>query len=64
MKFHVPEMSCGHCTAAITKEIANLDPGAEVSTDLESHMVELTTSQPETAVIHAIKIAGYDAEPA
>lgn len=64
MKIHVPEMSCGHCTAAITKEIASLDPGAEVTTDLSSQMIELTTSQSEAAVINAIKLAGYDASPA
>mgnify|MGYP001822163704 CR=1 FL=1 len=61
MKFHVPEMSCGHCTAAISKEIAVLDPAAEVSTDLDAHTVEVTTSQTVGAVIEAIKSAGYDA---
>ena len=63
MKFHVPEMSCSHCTAAITKEISSLDPGAEVSADPETHIVELTTSQSEAAVIGAIKSAGYEAAP-
>lgn len=63
MKFHVPSMSCGHCTAAITKEIEVLDPAAEVSTDLDARMVEVTTSQTDRAVIEAIKFAGYEAAP-
>ncbi len=61
MKFHVPDMSCGHCTAVINKEIAVLDPAAEVSTDLDARTVEVTTSQTEGAVVVAIKAAGYDA---
>lgn len=35
MEFHVPEMSCGHCSAAITKEITTLDPGAKVTADFD-----------------------------
>lgn len=63
MKFHVPDMSCGHWTAAITKEIAVLDPAAQVSTDLDARTVEVTTSQTDGAVIEAIKSAGYEAAP-
>lgn len=63
MKFHVTGMSCGHCTAAITKEIEVLDPAAEVSTDLDARTVEVTTSQTDEAVIEAIKSAGYEAAP-
>lgn len=64
MKFHVPDMSCGHCTAAITKEINALDPQAKVLTDLETRMVEVSTPQPDAAVLGAIKNAGYEAAPA
>ena len=63
MKFHVPNMSCGHCTAAITKGIASLDPGAEITTDLDARTVDVTTEQPNEVVIGAIKAAGYDASP-
>ena len=64
MKFHVPDMSCGHCTAAITRQIASVDPQAKVTTDLDAHTVEITTTQPEAAMIDAIKAAGYGATPA
>ena len=63
MKFHVPDMSCGHCTAAITKEITALDPQAKVATDLDARTVEVMTRQPNAAVINAIKAAGYEAAP-
>lgn len=61
MKFHVPDMSCGHCTAAITKEIAALDPAAKVATDLDARTVSVETAQADNAVAAAIKAAGYDA---
>ena len=61
MKVRVPDMSCGHCTASITREIASLDPQATVTTDLDARTVEVTTGQPDGAVIAAIKAAGYDA---
>jgi copper chaperone len=64
VKFHVPDMSCGHCTAAITREIAALDPQAKVSTDLGARTVEVATSRSDGAVIEAIKAAGYGAAPA
>ncbi|NNF70695.1 MAG: heavy-metal-associated domain-containing protein [Rhodobacteraceae bacterium] len=59
MKFHVPEMSCGHCTSAITKEIATLDPGAKVATDLDERTVDIETAQTRADVAAAIKAAGY-----
>ena len=64
MKFHVPAMSCDHCTAAITKEIESLDPQAKVTADLEARTVEVTTNRPNATVIDAIKAAGYESAPA
>ena len=63
MKFHVPNMICGHCTAAITQNIASLDPGAEITTNLDARTVDVTTEQTIEMVMGAIKSAGYDASP-
>lgn len=63
MRLHVPEMSCGHCTAAIGKAIAALDPGAKVETDLGTRTVDVVTSKADEAVIGAIRSAGYDSAP-
>ncbi|TRD15598.1 heavy-metal-associated domain-containing protein [Palleronia caenipelagi] len=63
MRFHVPEMSCGHCTATITKEIAALDPLAKVTTDLEQQFVAVETALSPDEIVSAIKAAGYDATP-
>lgn len=64
MKFHVPDMSCGHCTAAITKGVKGIDPGAEVLTDLDARIVTVTSQQSEEQVKTAINAAGYEASSA
>lgn len=61
MKFHVPDMSCGHCTAAISKSIKTTDPTAQVDTDLETRIVSVKTSSQPDAILQSIKSAGYDA---
>ena len=62
MRFSVPEMSCGHCTASIEKSIKAIDPAAAVSTDLEEHSVSVDSKLPAADVLQAITDAGYDAE--
>lgn len=61
MKFHVPDMSCGHCTATISKSIKTADPTAQVETDLETRIVSVKTSSQPDAIQQSIKSAGYDA---
>jgi len=63
-KFSVPEMSCGHCTAAIEKSIKALDPNAAVKCDLDSRTAEIESAFSEEAIAHAIKDAGYESRPA
>jgi len=54
-------MSCGHCTAAIEKSVKAADPAAKVACDLSTHMVEIESALPESALGEAISEAGYDA---
>jgi copper chaperone len=61
--FSVPDMSCGHCTAAITKAIGALDATARVQCDLAAHKVAVQSSAPEAALIAAMEQAGYAATP-
>ncbi|WP_040819409.1 heavy-metal-associated domain-containing protein [Litoreibacter arenae] len=64
MKFHVPKMSCGHCTAAIQKGIKAKDPTAEVTTELETRNVLVTSRLAQADVQQAILDAGYEATAA
>lgn len=61
MKFHVPDMSCGHCTAAITKSLQAADKTALVGTDLSAREVSVDSTLDADMVIAVIKSAGYAA---
>ncbi len=60
-RFSVPDMSCGHCTAAIEKAIAAIDPAAKVSCDLGARIVDVESSLNEQALSETIREAGYEA---
>lgn len=58
--FSVPDMSCGHCTAAIEKAISAIDPTATVSCDLDTRTVAVESFVSDRAVCEAIREAGYE----
>ena len=62
-RYSVPEMSCGHCTAAIERQIKAADSAAEVACDLGERTVTVTTSLPADALLAAFREAGYEATP-
>ena len=64
MKFHVPEMSCNHCTAAIDKAITAADAGAKVKADLDSKIVEIASTLDAASLRAVLEKAGYPATPA
>ena len=61
---NVPDMSCGHCKAAIEKALHGLDATAEIKVDLDSKTVEVPDSLPLDKVQAALKAEGYDSTPA
>lgn len=64
MKFHVPDMSCGHCTAAIGKAVKAADPEAEIRTDLGAKTVTIASQRGQAALLAVLQEAGYPASPA
>jgi len=62
MKFSVPDMSCGHCTAAIEKAVKAADPAATINCDVPTHVVSVDTSLSGADIGAAIKAAGYESE--
>jgi len=59
-KLNVPEMSCGHCKAAIEKAVAGIDANASVSVDLENRTVSIESAAADAALIDALKAEGYE----
>ena len=62
-RFHVPDMSCGHCTASIETALKALDPEARVACDLSARTVSVQSARPDPDLVAAMKDAGYEAEP-
>ncbi|SFC99271.1 heavy-metal-associated domain-containing protein [Tropicimonas isoalkanivorans] len=60
-QFSVPEMSCGHCTAAIEKAVKAVDADAKVDCDLKDRTVRIDSALPPEALKSAIAEAGYAA---
>ena len=59
MKFNVPDMTCGHCVATVTKAVKALDPAAEVKADLAGKTVTVQSAVPAAVVAKALDGAGY-----
>lgn len=60
--FHVPDVSCGHCVAAITNELTKLTGVQEVGVDLETKLVTVRHdgTVTDTVLREGIEEAGYD----
>ena len=63
-KFNVPDMSCGHCTAAIEKAVTAADEGADLEFDLETHTVTVSSTLDDAALAGILEKEGYPATPA
>ena len=60
--YSVPGVSCGHCRAAITEEVAPLAGVESVDVDLEAKRVAVRGDDLDDAAIRAaIEEAGYEA---
>lgn len=61
--FHIPDMSCGHCKAAVQKAITVLDPGAQINFDMETRRIALDSTMDASKVQATLADAGYPATP-
>ena len=60
--YTVVGMTCGHCVAAVTEEVAQLPGVTAVDVDLASGGLTVTSDAPvdESAVRAAVEEAGYE----
>jgi copper chaperone CopZ len=59
--YQVTGMTCGHCVAAVTREVEALEPVTDVRVELASGDVTVTSERPLTdeEIALAIDEAGY-----
>jgi copper chaperone len=61
--YSVPGMHCGHCKAAVTRELEAVAGVEGVNVDLKSKLVTVRGDElDDAALVAAIDEAGYDAE--
>lgn len=60
--FEVQGMTCGHCVNSVTSEIKKIDGVSDVSVDLVTGKVDVTSDQEliKSEVAAAIAEAGYE----
>ncbi|CAM3900477.1 heavy-metal-associated domain-containing protein [Roseateles saccharophilus] len=63
-RFTLPDMSCGHCVAAITEALKTADAQAEIQVDREARTAEVGSALPREALAAALTEAGYPPAPA
>jgi copper chaperone CopZ len=60
--YTVPEMSCGHCKASVTREVSTVDGVHSVDVDLDTKLVTVTGEHLDDGALRAaIEEAGYQA---
>lgn len=64
MRFNVPDMSCGHCKAAIERAMSSADAAAVLEFDLPARTVAIDSALPAAQVQAVLAEAGYPAQPA
>lgn len=58
-RFTLPDMSCGHCVAAITEALKAADAQARVEIDREARTAEVDSTLPREKLAAALTAAGY-----
>lgn len=61
--FNVPDMSCGHCTAAIEKATLAQDKTAVLTFDLAGRTVEITSTLDDAQIAGILTAEGYPNTP-
>lgn len=60
IQFEVNDMTCGHCTRAVTAAVKAVAPEVSVAIDLSEHAVRIDGAADPDAIEQAIREAGYN----
>jgi copper chaperone len=61
--FTLPDMSCGHCVAAITQALKAADAQARIEIDREARTAKVDSALPRATLVAVLSEAGYTPEP-
>ena len=59
IEFQVKDMSCGHCIKAVTASVKAVDATAEVTVDLATQRVKISSAAGVVSLQAAIEEAGF-----
>lgn len=59
IELNISAMTCGHCAAAVTKTVQQIDPKARVDIDLATKKVRIDSARDRATVEQALAQAGY-----
>jgi copper chaperone len=62
-RFNLPDMSCGHCVAAVTEALKDADARAGIQVDLASRTAQVDSTLPRETLAAALAEAGYPPAP-
>lgn len=60
--FSVPDMTCGHCNAAITEALEAVDDGVEIEANMQTREIDVRSTAGDAAILKALNDAGYPAQ--
>jgi len=58
-EFHLPDMTCGHCASTVNLTLKLVDPACEVSVDVASRKVQVSSREDHAALVEALTESGY-----
>ncbi len=58
-EFHLPDMTCGHCASTVNLALKLVDPACEVSVDVASRKVHVSSREDRAALVEALTESGY-----
>lgn len=59
IEYSIPDMTCGHCAAAVERAIKSVDPTASARIDLASRKALVESVLEPSAIGASIEEAGY-----
>ncbi len=59
LELTIKDMTCGHCVAAVTQAIRQIDPQAQVEIELIAHHVSVESAASRGRIVAALAGAAY-----